>query len=65
MAGSLMLGLADNKKPMRDATIAALHMAVTSNKTPVENAVADPLMMSNLILPISESLANVVGRQGN
>ena len=27
-AGSLLLGLADNKKPMRDATVAALEMAV-------------------------------------
>ena len=29
-AGSLLLGLADNKKPMRDATVAALQMIVTA-----------------------------------
>jgi hypothetical protein len=28
IAGPLLLGLADNKKPMRDATVAALQLAV-------------------------------------
>lgn len=63
IAGSIMLGLADNKKPMRDATISALQMSVTFNKTPPESAIADVNMMSVLVQPVCESLANTVGRQ--
>ena len=32
VAGGLVGGLGDNKKPMRDATVAALTMAITLNR---------------------------------
>ena len=65
MAASMMLGLADNKKPMRDSTIAALQMAVTGH-TATEGAAtaqADSAMLMACIPASAESLVNVVGRQ--
>jgi hypothetical protein len=63
IASGMMTGLADNKKSMRDATVAALHLAVTFNRQPQETALADTQMLSSLLPSICESLLNVVGRQ--
>jgi hypothetical protein len=65
MAQAMMLGLADNKKPMRDSTITALQLAVTGQVEP-EGSIplpADPAMLMACIPAAAESLVNVVGRQ--
>lgn len=74
MAPIMMLGLGDNKKAMRDATIVALHHAVTSQlqpevssptaaAAPLSVAKANSSMMSSLLPAVIEVLANPVGRQ--
>lgn len=73
MAPIMMLGLGDNKKAMRDATIVALHHAVTTQLQPevssaaaaaaVVIAKANSNMMSSLLPAVIEVLANPVGRQ--
>ena len=71
MAPIMMLGLGDNKKAMRDATIVALHHAVTSQLQPEVSSPTAPLsvakanssMMSALLPAVIEVLANPVGRQ--
>lgn len=61
IAGPLLGGLADNKKPMRDATVAALQMAVTLNK---ENGSAEPSLLYVLVPAIGEAIATTpIGRQ--
>lgn len=63
VAEALLGGLADNKKSMRDATTAAMQIAVTQNKTE-EGAVGDPLLVGVLVSPVGEALTStVVGRQ--
>jgi hypothetical protein len=65
MAQAMMLGLADNKKPMRDSTITALQLAVTGQVEP-EGSIplpADPAMLMACMPAAAESLVNVVGRQ--
>jgi len=70
MAPIMMLGLGDNKKAMRDATITALHHAVTAQlqpeicSTPMTGiAKANSNMMLSLLPAVIEVLANPVGRQ--
>lgn len=65
IAPAMMIGLADNKKPMRDSTIAALQLAVTG-QVETEGAAtarADPGMLAAVLPAAAESLVNVVGRQ--
>ena len=57
VGGGLLLGLADNKKPMRDATIAALHMAVSNSSGQPDGA-----LVGILVQPVCESLSNPIGR---
>ena len=62
IADGLLSGLADNKKQMRDSTVAALQMLVTLNKS--ENTIGDPLLIGVLIPAVGEALtATIVGRQ--
>jgi hypothetical protein len=64
IAAGLIAGLGDNKKPMRDATVSALQMAVTLNQPGGDSAAADMGLLSVLIAPLGEALAaTVVGRQ--
>ena len=65
MAQAMMLGLGDNKKPMRDSTITALQHAVSGQLSEGEGATlapADPGMLNAIIPAAAESLVNVVGR---
>jgi hypothetical protein len=63
IAEPLLGGLADNKKGMRDATVAALQMAVTLKGKDGENAQAEHTLLAALVAPICEALANPAGRQ--
>jgi hypothetical protein len=68
MAGPLLGGLADNKKTMKDATIAALQVAVTLNRaTAPDNSsggIVETSLLGALLSPIGEAItATVVGRQ--
>lgn len=72
MAPAMMIGLADNKKSMRDSTIVALQYAV-SGQLPTGGTETDANMGSyapaetNMLMAVipaaAESLVNVVGRQ--
>lgn len=62
-AEALLGGLADNKKAMRDATTAAMQVAVTLNK-PGEGVIGDPQLVGVMLPPVGEALTStVVGRQ--
>lgn len=62
VSGGLLTGTADNKKQMRDATIAAMQCAVTANGG--ESAAADPSLLGAMLPGIGEALTNTtVGRQ--
>ena len=74
VAGGLVGGLGDNKKPMRDATVAALNMAVSLNRyttsgadgasSPPSSSVVEVGLLAVLIGPLCEALvATAVGRQ--
>lgn len=77
IAGGLVGGLGDNKKPMRDATVSALNMAVSLNRyttasssadtassSPPSSSVVEVGLLAVLIGPLCEALvATAVGRQ--
>ena len=74
MAAAMMIGLADNKKSMRDSTVSALQHAVSGQVPPpgateggetaaASYAPADSTMLMAVVPAAAESLANVVGRQ--
>ena len=64
VASGLIAGLGDNKKPMRDATVAALQMAVTLNRPGGAAAPAEVGLLAALVGPLGDALvATAVGRQ--
>jgi hypothetical protein len=49
---------------MRDATVAALNMAVTLNRPGADPGLAEPIMLAALIASLAEAITtNVIGRQ--
>lgn len=66
VSSDLIGGLADNKNAMRNATIAAMQMAVTLNATPGEGAdapVANVSLLNILLAPLGEALTTTpIGR---
>jgi hypothetical protein len=62
VGAGLMTGLADNKKPMRDASVSALQCAVTLNNTTSTDSGCNPLLLNTLLPFVTEGLSNVVGR---
>lgn len=58
IAGSMLSGLTDNKRPMREATIGSLQLAVTKN-----SETSDPDLFMAIFPSLSEALGNTIGRQ--
>eukprot|EP00981_Chlorochromonas_danica_P005425 scaffold1091_cov164-Ochromonas_danica.AAC.48 len=58
IAASMLSGLTDNKRPMREATISSLQLAVTKN-----SETSDPDLFMAVFPSFSEALGNTIGRQ--